>query len=88
MDPDASAAAGNTPEESAEKLLARRRLEDALVALPDEQRDVFLLYEEGGLSIDDIALVTGVNRETAKSRLRYSVAKLKAAMADPAANEG
>ncbi len=87
VDPDTSAATDNAPDECAEKLLARQRLEDALKILPNEQRDVFLLYKEGGLSVDDIAFVTGVNRETAKSRLRYSVAKLKAAMTDPAITE-
>ena len=50
----------------------------------EEQRDVFLLHEEAGLSLDNIARVTGVNRETAKSRLRYAMTKLKASMHDPA----
>ena len=54
------------------------------VAQPDEQRDAFLLHEEAGLSIDTIAQVTGVNRETVKSRLRYATKKLKAALAEPA----
>ncbi len=71
------------PEQLTEKMLARRRMEAALDSLPDEQRDAFLLREEGGLSIDDIALVSGVSRETAKSRLRYAVAKLRMAMAGP-----
>lgn len=52
----------------------------ALAALPPEQRDAFLLYEEGGLSLDDIGRVTNVNMETAKSRLRYAVTKLRAAL--------
>jgi RNA polymerase sigma-70 factor, ECF subfamily len=46
-------------------------------ALPPEQREAFLLYEEAGLSIDEIAAVSGVGSDTAKSRLRYAVAKLK-----------
>lgn len=75
------------PEQLTEKILARRRLETALGSLPDEQRDAFLLREEGGLSIDDIALVSGVSRETAKSRLRYAVDKLRAAMAEPVSDE-
>jgi RNA polymerase sigma-70 factor (ECF subfamily) len=79
---------GDEPEQLTEKLLARRRMEAALLSLPDEQRDAFLLYEEAGLSIDDIALVSGVNRETAKSRLRYAVSKLKAAMAGPTGEQG
>jgi len=51
--------------------------------LPDEQRDAFLLHEEAGLSIDQIAQVTGSNRETAKSRLRYAVNKLRVAIDEP-----
>ncbi|HEY3786662.1 MAG TPA: RNA polymerase sigma factor [Steroidobacteraceae bacterium] len=52
----------------------------ALAALPPEQRDVFLLYEESGLSLEEIAIVSGVGPETAKSRLRYAVAKLRSAL--------
>ena len=70
------------PEQLAEQALVRRRMDQVLKTLPEEQRDAFLLHEEGGLSIDDIALVTGVNRETAKSRLRYAKGKLRAAMAE------
>jgi DNA-directed RNA polymerase specialized sigma24 family protein len=36
-----------------------------------------LLHEETGLSIEEIARVTDVPVETAKSRLRYAVRKLK-----------
>ena len=81
--PEPAADPANAPEQQAERSLARRRMEAALLKLPDDQRDAFLLYEEGGLSVDDIALVTGVNRETAKSRLRYANGKLRAALAHP-----
>ena len=80
-DPDGTPADAPSPEQVTESLLARERLEAALAALPCEQRDAYLLYEEGGLSVDDVALVTGVNRETAKSRLRYAVAKLRKTIA-------
>lgn len=83
-DPDQYVNPSDEPELAAEKGLARERLEIALKALPDEQRDVFLLHEEAGLTLDNIAHVTGVNRETAKSRLRYAMNKLKAAMIEPA----
>ena len=79
-DPDARVHPGESLESSTERSLARRRLRSALADIPAEQRDVYLLYEEAGLGIDDIALVTGVNRETAKSRLRYAVKKLKLAL--------
>ncbi len=52
----------------------------ALDALPPEQRDVFVLYEESGLSLEEIGKITGVAMETAKSRLRYAVNKLRAAL--------
>ena len=56
------------------------RYRAALAALPAEQRDVYLLHEESDLSLEEIARVTGVGAETAKSRLRYAVNKLKAAL--------
>jgi RNA polymerase sigma-70 factor (ECF subfamily) len=49
----------------------------ALGALPQEQREAFLLHEESGLTIEEIARITDVGLETAKSRLRYAVRKLK-----------
>ena len=69
------------PDEQTERALLRRRLDAALAGLPDAQRDAWLLHEEAGLNVDHIAQVTGVNRETAKSRLRYAVDKLRAALA-------
>ena len=59
----------------------RQSLESAVQALPAEQRDALLLKLEGGLDLDEIARVTGVGKETAKSRLRYAVARLKKTMA-------
>ena len=75
---------GDSPEITTEQLLARERLQLALLQLPDEQRDVFLLHEEAGLNLDEIASVTDCNRETAKSRLRYAVNKLRVAIDEPA----
>jgi RNA polymerase sigma-70 factor (ECF subfamily) len=60
---------------------ATARYRAALAKLPAEQRDVYLLHEESELSLEEIARVTGVGAETAKSRLRYAVNKLKAALA-------
>jgi RNA polymerase sigma-70 factor, ECF subfamily len=71
------------PDRHAERseMVARYRV--ALLALPAEQRDVFLLYEETGLSLEEIATITGVGVETAKSRLRYALGKLRHALAAP-----
>jgi RNA polymerase sigma-70 factor (ECF subfamily) len=63
---------------------AGERLAAALARLPQEQSAAFLLYVEGGLSVAEIGEATGVNPETAKSRLRYAVARLKQALGDSA----
>lgn len=52
----------------------------AVERLPHEQREALLLHAEGDLSANDIAQLTGVGMETAKSRLRYALAKLRTAM--------
>jgi RNA polymerase sigma-70 factor (ECF subfamily) len=49
----------------------------AIDGLPAPQREVFLLHEEGGLSVEDIAAATGCTFEAAKSRLRYAIARLR-----------
>lgn len=84
LEPEMHRDPGESLEAMTERSLARERLEAALAGLPEEQRDVFLLHEEGGLTIDQIAAVTDCNRETAKSRLRYAVGKLRAAIDEPA----
>ena len=84
LDEEREADRGEQPDVSTERLLARQRLNRALLELPDEQRDTFLLHEEAGLTIEQIAVVTGCKRETAKSRLRYANTKLRAAIAEPA----
>ena len=68
------------PDTRAEQAELTARYRAALSTLPAEQRDVFLLYESG-LSLDEVASVTAVGAETAKSRLRYAVSKLRAALA-------
>jgi RNA polymerase sigma-70 factor, ECF subfamily len=49
----------------------------AIDALPLAQREVFLLRAETDLTLDEIAQVTGTTRETAKSRLRYALSRLR-----------
>lgn len=52
-------------------------LRTALLTLPRDQREAFLLQQEAGLSLAEIADHEGVGRETIKSRLRYAVNKLR-----------
>jgi RNA polymerase sigma-70 factor, ECF subfamily len=65
------------PDRIAEFAEQQSALLAAVGALPQEQREAFLLHEETGLTIEEIARVTDVGLETAKSRLRYAVRKLK-----------
>jgi RNA polymerase sigma-70 factor (ECF subfamily) len=74
------AAAADLPDARAEHEQTLARYRTALASLPSDQRDAFLLYEESGLSLEEIGQITGVSMETAKSRLRYALAKLRAAM--------
>jgi RNA polymerase sigma-70 factor (ECF subfamily) len=58
------------------------QLRAGITALPMEQRDTLLLKLETGLKMEEIARVTGVSRETVKSRLRYAVNKLKRSLVE------
>ncbi len=71
------AARTDEPQTRAENSELRARLRAALASLPPAQRDAFLLQHEGGLSLAEIAELTGAGVETVKSRIRYAVAKLR-----------
>ncbi len=74
---DPPAPEGAAPERQAERRELAEALMAALNGLPEVQREAFLLAEEGGLTLEEIASVSGVGRETIKSRLRYATAKLR-----------
>jgi RNA polymerase sigma-70 factor (ECF subfamily) len=74
---EAEAPEHQRPDRVAEFAEQQSALLAAVAALPREQREAFLLHEESGLTIEEIARVTDVPAETAKSRLRYAVRKLK-----------
>ena len=65
------------PDNEFERRRLGQRLLVQIAALPEAQREAFLLREESGLSLEEIARVTGVTTETAKSRLRYALTKLR-----------
>jgi len=68
----------DTPERTLSDFEQRRQLQLALDALPPEQREVVLLRLEQELTLEEIGAITGVGRETVKSRLRYAMEKLRA----------
>ena len=79
---DQPTAAHEQPERTLERKQDAQVLLRLLDALPAAQREAFVLQQEGELSVEEIAAATGVNRETAKSRLRYALVKLRADMAN------
>jgi RNA polymerase sigma-70 factor, ECF subfamily len=68
------------PDATHDSLRQALRLLELLAELPAAQREAFLLQQEGGMSVEEIALASGVTRETAKSRLRYAMSKLRLGM--------
>lgn len=56
-------------------------LAEAVAALPIAQREVIALKIDGGLTFAEIAAVIGVSANTAASRYRYALEKLRAALA-------
>lgn len=54
-----------------------RQLENAMQSLPAEQREVIALKIDGGLTFADIAAVLDISPNTAASRYRYALARLR-----------
>ena len=71
---------GMSPEASIIQNQLMNKFRKILDELPQQQRDVFLLREEAGLTSAQIAEVMQVSVDTVKSRMRYAVSRLKAAI--------
>jgi RNA polymerase sigma-70 factor, ECF subfamily len=67
----------DNPEKQAQTNQTINKLSELLESLPNEQREVFLLREEAGMSVPEIAQTLGINQEATKSRLRYAINKLR-----------
>ncbi len=65
-----------------------RRIRDAVRALPAEQREVFLLREDADLTFEEIGALLGCGKETAKSRMRYALRRLRNALRSEARHYG
>jgi len=73
-------AATSSTEDRAFWRAAGQRLLDCLDTLPAVQRSAFLLHHEDGLAVDELARALELGFETAKSRLRYAMSKLRTCM--------
>jgi RNA polymerase sigma-70 factor (ECF subfamily) len=74
----ADAVAGT--ERQAQSRELAERLRRAIEALPEEQREIFLLREVADLQFNEISNVVGVPENTVKSRMRYALEKLREAL--------
>jgi RNA polymerase sigma-70 factor, ECF subfamily len=78
--------AGSHPTANAERSVigseVAARIITAVDALPEDQREVFLLREIANLPFKEIAVVTGVGENTVKSRMRYALDRLQEALAE------
>jgi RNA polymerase sigma-70 factor (ECF subfamily) len=68
------------PDRGAESSRLRPVLQRALLSLPVEQREVFILREQAGVPFKEIAELVGVNENTVKSRMRYALEGLRKAL--------
>lgn len=59
-----------------------REVAQAVEALPEEQREVFLMRQLQGMPFKDIADIVGVPENTVKSRMRYALERLQEALAE------
>jgi RNA polymerase sigma-70 factor (ECF subfamily) len=75
------------PGRGAESALLRPVLQRALLSLPAEQREVFVLREQAGVPFREIAEMAGVNENTVKSRMRYALEGLRKALAAAGVSE-
>jgi RNA polymerase sigma-70 factor (ECF subfamily) len=60
----------------------RERVLAAIETLPDEQREVFLMREVSDLPFKEIAEIVGASENTVKSRMRYALERLQAALSE------
>jgi RNA polymerase sigma-70 factor (ECF subfamily) len=60
----------------------RARVDEAVAALPPDQREVFLLREVMEMPFAEIATVVGAPEPTVKSRMRYALERLREALDD------
>ncbi len=79
---EVEAVVDQSPERDAVALEATERLNSLIAALPNVQREALIMHRESGLTIREIAQVTGITEEGVKSRLRYAMAKLRRGMRD------
>lgn len=73
---------GHTPETRLREEQLQQHYMQALQALPEKARAVYVLKELEGMSYDEIAVTLRLNRGTVSSRLHYARKRLQSALRD------
>lgn len=73
---------GTDGEHGASSNELRNGILKAVDSLPDDQREVFLLRQLGGIPFAEISRMTGVPENTVKSRMRYALERLQRDLSD------
>ena len=69
---------GETPQERAERMETRSEIQQAISAVPETMREVFLLRDVHGLSVEETAQALQIAQGTVKSRLARAREKIAA----------
>ncbi|MDD4736673.1 MAG: sigma-70 family RNA polymerase sigma factor [Kiritimatiellae bacterium] len=72
----------SAPGEQVDQAELGERIKAAVLRLPAEQRDVFSMRMDAGLSFKEIARIQKTSINTALARMQYAVAKLREALQD------
>ncbi len=76
-------ASGFAPtDQTAMRSTLQQRIGAAVEQLPYDQKEVFLLRHVQGMSFQDIAVTVEISVNTAKSRMRYALERLRDALSD------
>ena len=70
-------ASGESPREVFEKQEAKKQLEQAIMKLPERERDVFILRYFNALSIDEVSETLNIAVGTVKAHLAQGTKKLR-----------
>lgn len=79
---DRTSAKQPATDQEAEGPRIQARLAQAIQNLPEDQREVFLMRQLGGLSFKEIAEAVDAPENTVKSRMRYALEKIRGELAD------
>jgi RNA polymerase sigma-70 factor (ECF subfamily) len=84
---DRIASSDPAPDAAVADRQAKARIDAAIAALPHDQREVFLMREVMEMPFAEIAAAVGVSEPTVKSRMRYALEKLRAALVELGGDE-